>query len=651
MVDELLLIVRVPVAALADVGANSTSSVTACLGLSVTGKVAPDTVKPAPLIGAELTVTAPVPLEVNVTPSVAFEPTVTSPKLRLVGLTVSCGVVVPVPLRPTATVAFVDELLLMLSVPVDAPAVVGANCTLSVNVCLGLRVAGKVAPETVNPVPPIVAELTVTGDVPLEVIVTPSVAFEPTATLPKLKEVGLIVHCGVPVPVPLRPTAAVALVDELLLMVSAPVAAAAVVGANFTLSVNVCFGFKVTGNVDPDTVNPVPLIVAELICTADVPLEVNVTADVAFEPTATLPKLSELGLTVNCGVVVLVPVPLRLTETELCLAALLAIVSAPVAALAAVGVNFTFSVTVCFGLSVRGMVAPDTLYPLPLMVAALMTSGAVPVEVTVTGIVEFEPTAILPKLRPVVLIINCGLVAVTPVLVRLIAAVAFVEELLLMVSVPVTAPAVMGADCTSSVIVCCGLRVSGKVAPDTLKPAPVSAAELIVTAAVPVEVSVTGSVEAAPTVTLPKARLAELTVNPAVPVAADTFVKYPHPEMMRIRIRKQARRYMALPHQPLYPEDCALTRAQGESKFERSQLLETRTTTSSESDGGGTQIWDTNFTSANKYSFQGQIKRVRGNMQITWVPCSPAVCVCSIRYGCSGRQLAFRRNYSGTSPA
>jgi hypothetical protein len=81
----------------------------------------------------------------------------------------------------------------------------------------------------------------------------------------------------VPVPVPLRLTEAVV---ELLLIVNAPVVVLAVVGANFTFSANVCFGFRVTGNVTPDTVNPLPLIVAELIVTADVPVDVTVTGNV-----------------------------------------------------------------------------------------------------------------------------------------------------------------------------------------------------------------------------------------------------------------------------------------------------------------------------------------------------------------------------------
>ncbi len=51
------------------------------------------------------------------------------------------------------------------------------------------------------------------------------------------------------------------------------------------------------------------------------------------------------------------------------------------------------------------------------------------------------------------------------------------------------------------------------MAPDSVKPVPLNVAELMVTGAVPVEVNVTGSVEAVFTVTSPNVRLAALTVN------------------------------------------------------------------------------------------------------------------------------------------
>src|SRR5580692_311186 len=82
-----------------------------------------------------------------------------------------------------------------------------------------------------------------------------------------------------------------------------------------------------------------------------------------------------------------------------------------------------------------------------------------------------------------------------------------------MVSCPVTAPAAVGSNFTLTVADWVGFRVTGNVAPDIVTPVPLSDAELMVTGAVPVEVNVTGSVEAVFTVTFPKARLAELMVN------------------------------------------------------------------------------------------------------------------------------------------
>jgi hypothetical protein len=78
-------------------------------------------------------------------------------------------------------------------------------------------------------------------------------------------------------PVPLRLIADVPPVEEVLTMVSDPVAAPAVVGSKTRFKVVDEPGFKVTGNVTPDIENPVPVSVAELIVTAPVPEEVNVT--------------------------------------------------------------------------------------------------------------------------------------------------------------------------------------------------------------------------------------------------------------------------------------------------------------------------------------------------------------------------------------
>ena len=88
------------------------------------------------------------------------------------------------------------ELLLIVIWPLAVPADVGLNCTCKVIVWFGVSVTGKLLPTIVKPVPVIAAELTVTGDVPVEVNVNDCVVAVFTVTLPKLKLVALTVTCG-----------------------------------------------------------------------------------------------------------------------------------------------------------------------------------------------------------------------------------------------------------------------------------------------------------------------------------------------------------------------------------------------------------------------------------------------------------------------
>jgi hypothetical protein len=301
---ELLLIVSCPVTAPAAVGRNCTCSVAVCCGFSVSGKLPPTVVKPAPVIEAALIVTADVPDDVSVTDSFVEVFTVTLPKLRLVALTVNCGfAATPVPLKATVAVLPLVELLLIVSCPVAAPAAVGRNCSCSVTDWLGLSVTGKLPATMLKPVPAIEAEFTVTAEVPDDVSVTEPVAEEFTVTLPKLRVEALSVNCGLAaaVPVPVRATVAVLPLAELLLMVSLPVAAPAAVGRNFSCKVTDWFGFSVTGRLPAAMVKPVPAIESDFTVSAEVPDDVRVTEPVAEEFTVTLPKLRAEVLSVNSG--------------------------------------------------------------------------------------------------------------------------------------------------------------------------------------------------------------------------------------------------------------------------------------------------------------------------------------------------------------
>jgi hypothetical protein len=91
------------------------------------------------------------------------------------------------------------------------------------------------------------------------------------------------------------------------------------------------------------------------------------------------------------------------------------------------------------------------------------------------------------------------------------------DELLVKVNEPASAPAAVGSNCTVSVAVEFGLRVSGNVAPETVKPDPATATSLMITATVPVEDKVSVCVVAVFTLTLPKPMLAEFTLSVGTP--------------------------------------------------------------------------------------------------------------------------------------
>ena len=82
------------------------------------------------------------------------------------------GIASPVPLRATVEVVPEDELLVRVSFPLSAPAVVGLKAIARVADFPAASVRGKVAPESVKPVPVNDSELIVTEPVPDEVRVT-----------------------------------------------------------------------------------------------------------------------------------------------------------------------------------------------------------------------------------------------------------------------------------------------------------------------------------------------------------------------------------------------------------------------------------------------------------------------------------------------
>jgi hypothetical protein len=99
----------------------------------------------------------------------------------------------------------------------------------------------------------------------------------------------------------------------------------------------------------------------------------------------------------------------------------------------------------------------------------------------------------------------------------------------------------VGSKTTSNVTFKPGFKVTGKVAPDMVKPAPVSVPELMVTGADPAEVKVTGTVDGVFTATLPNATLVGLMLNagPAIgePAAFSCRVKLSiEPSELAVRV-------------------------------------------------------------------------------------------------------------------
>ena len=174
-----------------------------------------------------------------------------------------------------------------------------------------------------------------------------------------------------------------------------------------------------------------------------------------------------------------------------------------------------------------GKLPPTIVKPAPVTAAEFIVTGAVPVEVNVSGCVVAVSIVTLPKLKPAALSVRCGLDAAAPVPLRATTAVAPFTELLLIVICPLAIPVAVGLNCTCRVIDCVGFNVAGKLPPMIAKPAPLIAIESTVTGAVPVDVSVNDCVVAASIVIFPKLRLAALTVNRGLAVGFTRVVPVP----------------------------------------------------------------------------------------------------------------------------
>jgi hypothetical protein len=105
-------------------------------------------------------------------------------------------------------------------------------------------------------------------------------------------------------PVPVRVTTTDEVIEEVSVpeMAICPAAVPALDGSNATLSVTPWPGLRLTGKFTPDTLNPGPVIVAELIVRGRLSADVSVRGIVATLFTATFPKERLLVLELRMGV-------------------------------------------------------------------------------------------------------------------------------------------------------------------------------------------------------------------------------------------------------------------------------------------------------------------------------------------------------------
>ena len=258
---------------------------------------------------------------------------------------------VPVPLRMTAAEVPVELLLLLVMVnwPVTAPAAVGSNVTLKTADCPGFSVSGKVAPETVKPVPVIAGALMVRGRFPTELKVSDFVVVVFTTTLPKATVVALVVR----VRVAARSWSEAVL--EIAPSVAVRVAVAAVRLVQFTVAVKLAVVAPAATVTEAGTVTAVLLLTR---ATLDPPvaaatLTATVQTSVVEPVTVVLAQVSPVAWGI--------PVPVRVMAAVVPLSPLLLLemVNLPVTAPASVGSNLTVKDVVCPGFSVTGKVVPE----------------------------------------------------------------------------------------------------------------------------------------------------------------------------------------------------------------------------------------------------------------------------------------------------
>jgi hypothetical protein len=238
------------------------------------------------------------PLFVRVTLSELLVPSFTFPKLKLVGFAPS-STLAATPLPPNAIVSGeVGALLASVTDPETPPDVDGVKTALNVAVFPAATVSGALNPEVLKPVPVTATCEIVRLALPAFETVMVCELLLPTTTLPKAALDGAAAICAC-VPVPLNVIArgepGALLANEML-----PLAPPAEDGVKLAESPTLWPVLSVVGVDNPAMAKPEPETLAAEIVMLAVPELVRVMDCDPLLPTATLPKLTLVGLVVSC---------------------------------------------------------------------------------------------------------------------------------------------------------------------------------------------------------------------------------------------------------------------------------------------------------------------------------------------------------------
>jgi hypothetical protein len=386
---------------------------------------------------ADETVTA-APLAIKLPLSAKCDPTVTFPKLSVVGDTANWPAAVPVPERLMPRGVF-EAFDTTERLPLAAPTLAGANLVVKVTLWPAVRVSGSVSPLVENTAPVKLACEIVTVDPPVLVRVSDKLVLLPTWTLPNARLAGFAVNFPGATPVPESGIARLGF-EPFEVTFILPLAAPLAIGEKATVNEVLWPALSVKGNVKPLRLNPLPLAVAAEIVRLVPPELVSVPVKDFEVPTWMLPKLKLDGFDTTCPVAT--PIPESGTES-VGLLALDVMTRVPLAAPVADGVKIALNVVLCPPLSVTGRLGPVKLNPLPLAVALETVTVLPPVFVTVTGTVCLVPTVTLPKFTLPGLAINAPAASPLPESERLSGE---FEPSEMMLNPPLAAPALVGAN-------------------------------------------------------------------------------------------------------------------------------------------------------------------------------------------------------------